>query len=135
MIILAALLVFVAPDPAKMVDAIRTVEGASVTAIGRHGERGPYQTGREVWRQHSKKPYWWASSPAPEHQAEARRVAIEHVKWLERNLPAAGMPVSAYTVALAWNAGIGHVERREFVPENFLFADHARNWFNRNATP
>ncbi len=33
-------------------------------------------------------------------------VAVKHYEWLKRGLEQAGMPVTPYNIALAWNGGL-----------------------------
>ena len=114
-----------AATDAQRAEGIRQAEGSALSQVGRRGERGEWQIDRGTWRQHSGRPFWWASSPLPGHRAEARRVALAHVRWIRRQLPRLGLPDTDYCAALVWNAGWGHAMRREFTARNYDFARRA----------
>lgn len=85
-----------------IIDSIALAEN-SHGRVGRHGEVSVYQIKPEVWRQHAKRP--WDGDPA-----FARSIALAHVKWLRRQIHRQGYASGVYTLAVAWNAGLGAIE-------------------------
>ncbi len=68
---------------------------------GAHGELGAYQFRQSTWRMHSRAPFRNALV-----RSHADRVAVAHYDWLVRELRRNGVRPTAYTIALAWNAGL-----------------------------
>lgn len=110
-------------DRDRLLAVIPLVEGATATTIGRAGERGPWQLTAAVWHQHSNRPFWWASSSLPNHQEEGWRVAFAHVAWLEAQVERPTL----YRIALAWNAGVGAVNRCRVTDAQAGYAARVRN--------
>ncbi len=65
------------------------------------GELGPYQFRENTWRMHTVAPFTRALD---RHSSDA--VAVKHYEWLRAELERRGVPVSPYTIALAWNGGL-----------------------------
>lgn len=87
--------------------AVRVVEtGDNPRAIGRLGERGSYQFRRATWREITRLPFREAHTPA------AHEVARTHLSRLAEGLRSKGLPVDAFHLALAWNAGINGAAAR-----------------------
>ncbi|MGH7995840.1 MAG: hypothetical protein ACREFX_05745 [Opitutaceae bacterium] len=93
--------------------AIRVVESGNRyynCPVGSHGEQGPYQFRREVWRQYTSAPFGDARTEL------ADRVALLHYHWLAQELREGGMAPTPWTLAAAWNGGVeavlsGHLTR------------------------
>jgi hypothetical protein len=82
--------------------AIRQVEsgGRYDAPVGRLGELGAYQFRREVWFQHTCAPFSQART------AFADEVAARHYRWIGDSLRAAGLPLTPWNLAAAWNCGV-----------------------------
>ena len=92
----------------RVVDALHLVENPYDTyAPGRAGELGPYQMTRAVWEQHSTLPFC-VRYACDKGISEA--VALKHLRWLSTELEKRRIPISTYTLALAWNAGLRGAE-------------------------
>lgn len=86
-------------------EAIHKLENPNnLTRPGRHGELGAYQFRATTWRMHTSIPF---------RQALDRKtsdiVAVQHYEYIKRRLENAGIAVSPYHIALAWNGGVGAV--------------------------
>lgn len=68
------------------------------------GELGPYQFREQTWRMHTVAPF---SRALDQHASDA--VAVKHYDWLKAELERRGIAVKPYTIALAWNGGLGAV--------------------------
>ena len=98
----AGVLVAGATDRASTLEAIRNLENPrNLTRPGPCGELGPYQFRAATWRMHTTLPFAQALD-----RATADRVAVRHYEWIKRGLAEAGMAVSPYNIALAWNGGL-----------------------------
>ncbi len=85
-----------------VLEAIHMVENPhDVRRPGRHGELGAYQFRQETWRMHSQAPFAQALD-----RSASDAVAIQHFEWISRSFTRAGVSVTAYNVALAWNGGL-----------------------------
>jgi hypothetical protein len=86
-------------------EAIHQLENPNDTpAPGRCGELGPYQFREQTWKMHTVAPF---SRALDRHSSDA--VAVKHYDWLKAELVRRGIPVKPYTIALAWNGGLGAV--------------------------
>lgn len=74
---------------------------------GKLGERGPYQFRLSTWRLHTS-----SSFALAENREVANTIAKRHYAWIETQLQSNGIAPSPYNVALAWNAGVNAVIRR-----------------------
>jgi hypothetical protein len=92
---------------ARIAHSIAQKENWDGHSIGAADERGRYQFKPSTWFQHSRHPLWWASSSLQKCIAEQDRVARCIIAEAEARLPEIGMTVSVYTIALAWNCGLG----------------------------
>ena len=108
---LAALLVtlFLTPGQAQTasrwatLEAIHNLENPqNLPRPGARGELGAYQFRASTWHLHTNTPF----SAAIDRQA-SDEVAMQHYEYLRKGLEAAGIPVTPYTIALAWNSGLG----------------------------
>lgn len=86
----------------RFLAAIMQVEGHRWQDAG-----GAYAIQPGTWRDHSRRPYAFASLPT-----YARDVADRHIAWLSRTLRAHDYPVNAYTLACCWRFGfVGFTQR------------------------
>jgi len=65
------------------------------------GELGAYQFRENTWRMHTQVPFKLAID-----RTHSDEVAVRHYEWIKRGLIRAGLPVTPYNVALAWNDGL-----------------------------
>jgi soluble lytic murein transglycosylase-like protein len=85
--------------------AIAEVEtGNNPRKVGRSGERGLYQFRQNTWRQHTRRPFYDAHSPAVAHD-----VATRHYEWILQSLQRNGQRPTPYMIAAAWNSGVSRV--------------------------
>lgn len=83
-------------------EAIHQIENPKeVSRPGTHGELGAYQFRETTWRMHSKEPFRRALD-----RAQSDLVAVRHYEWLKKGLEQAGVPITPYNIALAWNGGL-----------------------------
>jgi len=83
-------------------EAIHCVENpGNLTRPGPYGELGAYQFREGTWRMHTKVPFRLALDRAASDQ-----VAVKHYEFLKRELEHAGIAVTPYMIALAWNGGL-----------------------------
>lgn len=102
-------------------EAIRMLENPrGLETPGPHGELGVYQFREATWRQYTSAPF----AQAIDRQL-SDRVAEQHYDWLKSRLEANGVAVTPYTIALAWNAGIGAVVRGRQSPAAIDYAMRA----------
>lgn len=73
--------------------------------IGKKGERSAWQFTQATWRRYTKQPFERASTEA----ALPHLIASLHLRELRMELMLHGQPASIYTLALAWNGGVGAV--------------------------
>lgn len=106
MILAAIILTIASVDSLRMAMVIEQVENTKTEQVGGDGERSRFQITRGVWEKYSRFPFRDASSLRPHCRAEALRVALRHIDYIKATLSATNLPVNAYNVALAWNAGI-----------------------------
>lgn len=86
----------------QTLEAIHAVENPRDSRRpGPRGELGPYQFRERTWRMHTTLPF----ARALDREA-SDQVARSHYDWVCRQLRRHGFPVTPYTVALAWNAGV-----------------------------
>jgi len=90
-------------------EAIHQLENPNDTQQpGPCGELGPYQFREQTWRMHTVAPF---SRALDRHSSDA--VAVKHYEWLKAELVRRGIDVKPYTIALAWNGGLGAVTQPE----------------------
>jgi hypothetical protein len=88
-------------DELRFLQAVVLVETAgNDNAIGAAGERSRYQIAPITWRQHEPNlPHSWCKGTL------ADAVALRHLRWIRRNLPAKDRDDVA-VVAACWNLGL-----------------------------
>jgi len=88
-------------DELRFLQAVALVETAgNDNAIGAAGERSRYQIAPITWRQHEPNlPHSWCKGTL------ADAVALRHLRWIRRNLPADQRNDPAI-VAACWNLGL-----------------------------
>jgi len=87
----------------EVLQAIHWVENPrDVVRAGPCGELGPYQFRESTWRMHTAEPF---SRALDKGRADA--VAAAHYEWIRTQLESRGVKATPYTIALAWNAGVG----------------------------
>ena len=115
-------------------EAIHQIENPrNLTRPGAKGELGPYQFRAETWRMHTAVPFVRALD-----RRESDVVAVKHYEWLCRGLTRAGLRVTPYTIALAWNAGLTATVRGRAPAAAPAYAQRAVNLadaFEREANP
>jgi hypothetical protein len=102
---------FLAAAPARAserwatLEAIHQLENPTDSEMpGSLGELGPYQFREATWKMHTQAPFRRALD-----RRASDAVAVKHYDWIRAQLAGHGVPATPYTVALAWNAGIGAV--------------------------
>lgn len=86
-------------------EAIHTIENPhNSTRMGPHGELGAYQFREGTWHMYTTIPFSRALDRKTSDQ-----VAVKHYEWIKHQLEVAGVPGSAYNIALAWNGGLDAV--------------------------
>lgn len=114
-----------AVDREKFLDAIKEVEtGGRLGAVGRNGERGPWQISATVWRQHSRESFWRAHN-----YAASRAVARQHFDWIEQQMQRAGVMPTPGLMAVAWNAGLSSVIRGRWSQSTDEYATRVANLY------
>lgn len=88
------------PDRARILRVISAVENWDGKTPGARKEWGPWQMLPENYARYSGRKIRDASP------ADLEAAAILHAGWIIQTLEARHLPVSAYTVGLAWAAGI-----------------------------
>lgn len=112
-----------ATERAETLRAINWVENpTNHTRRGPKGELGPYQFRAQTWRLHTSRPFSLAI--VREH---ADAVAIKHYEWIKQGLIEAGIEPSAYNIALAWNSGLGAVQRGRVPTVSYNYAERVAN--------
>ena len=89
---------------------------------GRHGELGAYQFLPATWRMHTTVPFARAVD-----RSTSDMVAVKHYEWIKRQLAGAGVPTTAYNIALAWNSGVNAVIRGRSPQVSHDYAQRAVN--------
>jgi hypothetical protein len=108
-------------DNTRFLDAIMQVEGHAWSDAG-----GAYAIMPATWRDHSKRPYSFASQPV-----YARDVADRHIAWLSRTLRTHDYPVNAYTLACCWRFGfVGFVQRTKQGGGAMQYGERVWNLYN-----
>lgn len=87
--------------------------------IGRGGERSAWQIRERTWHDYTWQPFLQASRDA----RLASVVAAMHLRFLRLQLEAHRVPVTAYALALAWNAGHAAVIARAEPPSSHQYAE------------
>lgn len=100
--------------------AISQIEsGGRTGAIGRDGEFTAYQFKLSTWQAYTRQ----SPAAAAKRPALADEVAARHLSWLRERLKKAGLPVTPYALALAWNAGARTVIEGRTLPRHRDYAE------------
>jgi hypothetical protein len=107
----------------ETLEAIHWIENPLNTERpGRCGELGAYQFREATWRMHTMVPFARATD-----RRVSDDVAIRHYEWLKTGLARAGIEVTPYTIALAWNGGLATVVRGSVRPATRDYAERVNN--------
>ena len=116
-----------AASDATFLEAIAQVEsGMNRKAIGKAGERGMYQVGKEAWddasaRLKAEGHYFFPWSKWRDATAQDM-VAASHLRWIRSNFHRIGMTnPSPEQMALVWNVGWTAARERAFRPNDYAF--------------
>lgn len=109
-------------DRTKLLCAVVVVE--ATPGRGANGELGPYQLTRGVWARHSALRFNLANAKG----VEGDRVALAHLAWLQTHVD----NPTPYRLALAWNAGLGAVQRNSFSDSSVDYAHRVRNVYEES---
>jgi hypothetical protein len=119
-------------DLDRVLEAIRSVEHWDGRSVGASGERGPWQMTRDTWRQFSHHPFHWAGGRGKWFFEEQRAVAYRYLLWIETQFEHANHPITPYSLALAWTAGVNavlHNEPRRPSRAKHDYAERAENLY------
>ena len=86
------------------------------------GELGAYQFREKTWRMHTPVPFKLAID-----RSHSDAVAVRHYEWIKRGLVRAGLPVTPYNVALAWNGGLAATVRGRVPDATRKYAERVNN--------
>ena len=112
-----------AADRWETLRAINWVENpTNQTRVGRYGELGPYQFRPATWRMHTDKPFRLAVQ-----REISDEVAVKHYEWIKRNFEQAGVAVSPFNIALAWNCGVDAVISGRAPNASYGYAERVNN--------
>jgi hypothetical protein len=113
----------VAADRAETLRAINWVENpTNHHRRGSKGELGPYQFRPQTWRLHTKRSF--ALAVEREHADE---IAIKHYDFIQRGLIQSGIDPTPFNIALAWNSGLGAVQRGRVPVVSYNYAERVAN--------
>ena len=116
-----------AKSDALFLSAVAQVEsGHNRKAIGKAGERGMYQVGKEAWDDASarlKAEGHYAFPWSKWRDATAQdMVAASHLRWIRSNFHRIGMTnPTPEQMALVWNVGWTAARERAFRPNDYAF--------------
>ena len=114
-----------AASDATLLESIAMVEsGQNRKAIGKAGERGMYQVGRDAWKDaeerlkaegHYRFPWSkWRDATAQD------MVAASHLRWIRANFVRVGKPdPTPEQIAIVWNLGWSGAVARSFRPNDY----------------
>jgi hypothetical protein len=114
-----------AKTDAAFLDAVAAVEsGHNRKAIGKAGERGMYQVGRDAWKDaeerlkaegHYRFPWSkWRDATAQD------MIAASHLRWIRANFKRVGKPdPTPEQIAVVWNLGWSAAVARRFTPNDY----------------
>ena len=116
-----------AKSDAAFLSAVAEVEsGHNRKAIGKAGERGMYQVGKEAWddasaRLKAEGHYCFPWSKWRDATAQDM-VAASHLRWIRSNFHRIGMTnPTPEQMALVWNVGWTAARERAFRPNDYAF--------------
>jgi len=113
----------VASERWATLEAIHCVENPrDLARPGPCGELGAYQFREETWRMHTSAPF---ASALNRRVSDA--VAVKHFEALKQGLERAGLPATAYNIALAWNGGLTAVVRGRVPAASRDYAERVTN--------
>jgi hypothetical protein len=122
-----------AKSDATLLESIAHVEsGMNRKAIGKAGERGMYQVGRDAWKDaeerlkaegHYRFPWSkWRDATAQD------MIAASHLRWIRANFKRVGKPdPTPEQIAVVWNLGWSAAVARSFKPN--AYAERVANLF------
>lgn len=116
-----------AKSDAAFLSAVAEVEsGHNRKAIGKAGERGMYQVGKEAWDDASarlKAEGHYAFPWSKWRDATAQdMIAASHLRWIRSNFHRLGMTnPTPEQMALVWNVGWSAAVARRFSPNDYAF--------------
>ena len=114
-----------AASDATLLESMAQVEsGQNRKAIGKAGERGMYQVGRDAWKDaeerlkaegHYRFPWSkWRDATAQD------MVAASHLRWIRANFVRVGKPdPTPEQIAIVWNLGWSGAVARSFRPNDY----------------
>jgi hypothetical protein len=112
-----------AADRWETLRAINWVENpTNHTAVGRHGELGPYQFRPGTWRMHTDKPFSLAA-----HKPVADEIAVKHYEWIKRTLERRGVEANVFNISMAWNCGVEAVLSGRAPVVSYNYAERVTN--------
>ena len=116
-----------AAQDALFLEAVAEVEsGHNRRAIGKAGERGMYQVGKEAWddasaRLKAEGHYFFPWSKWRDATAQDM-IAASHLRWIRSNFARLGMTdPTPEQVAVVWNLGWTAARERSFRPNAYAF--------------
>ena len=116
-----------AKTDAAFLSAVAEVEsGHNRKAIGKAGERGMYQVGKEAWddasaRLKAEGHYFCPWSKWRDATAQDM-IAASHLRWIRSNFHRIGMTdPTPEQLALVWNVGWSAAVARRFSPNDYAF--------------
>lgn len=116
-----------AASDANLLEAIAHVEsGCNRKAVGKAGERGMYQVGKEAWddasaRLKAEGHYFFPWSKWRDATAQDM-IAAAHLRWIRSNFARLGMTdPTPEQVAVVWNLGWTAARERSFRPNAYAF--------------
>jgi hypothetical protein len=112
-----------ASDRGEILVAIHMVENPTDSVrLGSKGELGPYQFLPTTWQMHTDKPFYLAAN-----RQEADLIAQKHFDWITKGLERNGVVVTAYSIALVWNAGLSATIRGKVPRSSRNYATRVEN--------
>ena len=128
-----------AKSDAAFLSAVAQVEsGHNRKAVGKAGERGMYQVGKEAWDDASarlKAEGHYAFPWSKWRDATAQdMIAASHLRWIRSNFHRIGMTdPTPEQLALVWNVGWSAARERAFRPNAYAF--RVANLFRLSPSP
>jgi hypothetical protein len=113
-------------DAAFLMAVAQVESGCNRKAIGKAGERGMYQVGKEAWSDASarlKAEGHYAFPWSKWRDATAQdMIAASHLRWIRSNFHRIGMTdPTPEQMALVWNVGWSGAVARRFAPNDYAF--------------
>jgi hypothetical protein len=110
-------------NPEKLMAAIAAVENTPRNKQGASGERSEFQLTEDVWDEHSRHPFWWASSDQPTHRLETLRVVRAHLSRLYRLIShEESTRLSEYAIFAAYKGGWTRFHENRIRPADIDYA-------------